>query len=143
MPKVLLFAWICARDALPTVSNLWKRGVRVEGGCLGCGSKEEDLMHVLYLCNFARLTWALSDLPCRIIEYREGGESWLRAVFEQIRGPGFDYFLTICWALWRERNNRLFEGSGCKAQEIIGWAKRSCFTHLASSQERQSRAGVG
>ncbi|KAL0419235.1 UNVERIFIED_CONTAM: hypothetical protein Sradi_1337000 [Sesamum radiatum] len=80
-------------------------GSRNKGGYLGCGSEEEDLVHVLCRCSFSRLTWALSNLPWKVVEYRDGGiEQWLRAMYWEIRGPTYDNFLTICWTpLEREK----------------------------------------
>ncbi|KAL0416762.1 UNVERIFIED_CONTAM: hypothetical protein Slati_3508100 [Sesamum latifolium] len=120
-----------------------REGTRVEGGCLGCGADTEELVHVLWQCCIARLSWALSNLPWRVIEYRAGStENWMRAAYWDLRGPEYDYFLAICWALWRERNNWLFEGSVSKAHEIVGFAKRCCITNSTSTLDVQSR-GVG
>ncbi|KAL0439758.1 UNVERIFIED_CONTAM: hypothetical protein Slati_2458800 [Sesamum latifolium] len=39
-----------------------RRGVYLDGVCLGCGFEGEDLFHVLLQCPFARLMWAMSNL---------------------------------------------------------------------------------
>ncbi|KAL0451278.1 UNVERIFIED_CONTAM: hypothetical protein Slati_1105900 [Sesamum latifolium] len=121
-----------SRNAIPTGANLRKRGIQVDGVCLfGSGQEVEDLVHVLCLCSFARLVWALSDLPWGAVAYQTGSiEAWLRSVHREIRGPEYDVFLTICWALWRNRNNRLFEGKGMQAHEIITLAKKNCLMRV-------------
>ncbi|KAL0447657.1 UNVERIFIED_CONTAM: hypothetical protein Slati_1893600 [Sesamum latifolium] len=72
-PKVILFAWKCAMDALPTTVNLE---------------------------NFARLVWAISGLPwkalsCSVVDT----EDWLRRVFWELDRREWDFFLCVCWGL--------------------------------------------
>ncbi|KAL0453322.1 UNVERIFIED_CONTAM: LINE-1 retrotransposable element O protein [Sesamum latifolium] len=59
-PKVKLFAWHVCRDALPTSSNLVRRGVQLEGVCLGAVLRGKTVP-----CSpavpFAHLVWAMSD----------------------------------------------------------------------------------
>ncbi|KAL0455808.1 UNVERIFIED_CONTAM: hypothetical protein Slati_0920000 [Sesamum latifolium] len=40
-PKVVLFAWRCIHEALPTLEQLRRRGVRVTDGCGSCNSEKE------------------------------------------------------------------------------------------------------
>ncbi|KAL0449461.1 UNVERIFIED_CONTAM: hypothetical protein Slati_1502500 [Sesamum latifolium] len=40
-----------------------RRRVEVDGMCPVCGLEEEGMEHILFDCTFARLVWALSDLP--------------------------------------------------------------------------------
>ncbi|KAL0405475.1 UNVERIFIED_CONTAM: hypothetical protein Slati_3861400 [Sesamum latifolium] len=61
-PKVVLFAWRCVQNALPTFVNLQRRGVPLSDGCGGCEADSEDIVHVLFFCNFARLVWPISGL---------------------------------------------------------------------------------
>ncbi|KAL0361034.1 UNVERIFIED_CONTAM: hypothetical protein Sradi_3787900 [Sesamum radiatum] len=56
-PKVLMFAWRCAREALPTSTSLCKPGVNLTEGCFGCLADQEDVLHVLFSCPFKRLVW--------------------------------------------------------------------------------------
>ncbi|KAL0303230.1 UNVERIFIED_CONTAM: hypothetical protein Sradi_6191100 [Sesamum radiatum] len=78
-PKVLLFAWKAARNALPTQSQLRRRGVHVDEVCSMCWGAQENRSQSL--------------------------EDWLRTIHIAIRGLEFDYFLTICWLSgWRETN---------------------------------------
>ncbi|KAL0435056.1 UNVERIFIED_CONTAM: hypothetical protein Sradi_0213500 [Sesamum radiatum] len=72
-PKVIMFAWRCAWNALPTVENLRRKGIRLEDGCVTCSSTNEDVLHVIRSCSFARLVWAVSGLPWSILA-DDGGE---------------------------------------------------------------------
>ncbi|KAL0345945.1 UNVERIFIED_CONTAM: hypothetical protein Sradi_4425800 [Sesamum radiatum] len=53
-PKVLMFAWRCVHNSLPTADNL-KRKMISTGGCAGCLAIEENIIHSLLHCSFARL----------------------------------------------------------------------------------------
>ncbi|KAL0355533.1 UNVERIFIED_CONTAM: putative mitochondrial protein [Sesamum radiatum] len=124
-PKVLMFAWRCAKDALPTSVKLCKRGIYVSDGCYGCSEIQEDLRHAMLLCPFARLVWASSGLQWSIINcWSSSSEEWFHAVFNKINGAEFDYFLSLCWAIWGARNRRIFEGYNLEATELIQMAKR-------------------
>ncbi|KAL0461452.1 UNVERIFIED_CONTAM: putative mitochondrial protein [Sesamum latifolium] len=64
-PKVVLFAWRCAHDVLPTSQRLLQKGVIISEGCGSCRCLDdhEDVMDILFFCSFARLVWAISGLP--------------------------------------------------------------------------------
>lgn len=45
----------------------------------------EDIQHSLPRCQFARVTWALSDLECRVFDkWRDSCEDWMQAVWEEM-----------------------------------------------------------
>ncbi|KAK4400546.1 hypothetical protein Sango_1160700 [Sesamum angolense] len=46
-PKVLMFAWRCCKNALPSYSKLLSRGIRLDGNCLCYNLMEDGLDHVL------------------------------------------------------------------------------------------------
>ncbi|KAL0449047.1 UNVERIFIED_CONTAM: hypothetical protein Slati_1461100 [Sesamum latifolium] len=124
-PGVLLFAWRCAQDALPTTVHLRSRGVKLDV-CCGCyGIGVEDVLHVLFHCSLARLDWAISDLAWESIDgIQTGTKDWFREVHQKLGRWDWDYLLTICWSIWKARNMRLFEGRQLDAQEIIQHARR-------------------
>ncbi|PWA81657.1 hypothetical protein CTI12_AA183240 [Artemisia annua] len=54
--KVNIFAWRARLDCLPTRVNLARRGVHVDSSsCPLCNSNEEDVHHLFFCCDFARL----------------------------------------------------------------------------------------
>ncbi|KAL0379208.1 UNVERIFIED_CONTAM: hypothetical protein Sradi_3226300 [Sesamum radiatum] len=120
--KLVLLAWRCVLEALPTSSQLWRRGVLVGDGCGGY-FEEKDLLHVLVLCDFARLVWALSRLPWRVINYNGCSvEEWFRRVYKDLGRTDWGFFLSICWAMVGARNKRLFEGRSMEEFAVIRMA---------------------
>ncbi|KAL0361132.1 UNVERIFIED_CONTAM: hypothetical protein Sradi_3797700 [Sesamum radiatum] len=122
-PKVRLFAWRCCKDALSFCSNLLARGIRLDGKCLGCYREEEGLDHILRHCSFARLIWAMSNLPWQIIS-REGlsVEDWMRHTHKHLGSGCFERFFILAWLMWINRNNRIFVGRVLDAKELVDQA---------------------
>lgn len=54
LPKVKLFILRMIHGLLPTVLNLRKRNMKVEGVCSICGNLGESAFHVFYECPFAK-----------------------------------------------------------------------------------------
>ncbi|KAL0458057.1 UNVERIFIED_CONTAM: hypothetical protein Slati_0432900 [Sesamum latifolium] len=99
-PKVRMFAWRVCRNSLPTVMNLARRGVTVSGACPWCGDESEDVLHCLLGCPFARLVWALSDLPWAYICCNDSNpEVWIRGLNRNLDGSAFARALLLCWLL--------------------------------------------
>ncbi|KAL0439623.1 UNVERIFIED_CONTAM: hypothetical protein Slati_2445300 [Sesamum latifolium] len=98
----------------------------MDDGCCVCFYPDEDVIHVLRRCSFARLVWACSDLPWKSLDCScVSVEDWFRRVFGELGSQDWALFLTICWALWGRRNQRLFEGCSLDALAIIRMARRS------------------
>ncbi|GJY65153.1 ABC transporter G family member 32-like protein, partial [Tanacetum coccineum] len=54
--KINVFAWRARRDYLPTRANLNRRGIILESSmCPLCHSEEEDINHVLFRCDLAKI----------------------------------------------------------------------------------------
>ncbi|KAL0431391.1 UNVERIFIED_CONTAM: hypothetical protein Sradi_0765100 [Sesamum radiatum] len=124
-PKVVMFAWRCAFDDLPTNVNLRRKGILVQDGCGACEPEYEDALHVLLHCRLARLVWAMSGLPWRAISHQLcNTEVWFRLVHLELRRLEWDLFLITCWALWGSRNRRLFKGGKSDAIEITNLVRR-------------------
>nr|GEY99179.1 RNA-directed DNA polymerase, eukaryota [Tanacetum cinerariifolium] len=56
--KINVFAWRAQLDRLPTRSNLVRRGVVMDSSlCPLCGLVPEDIQHVLFRCDMAKLVF--------------------------------------------------------------------------------------
>ncbi|KAL0409513.1 UNVERIFIED_CONTAM: hypothetical protein Sradi_1885700 [Sesamum radiatum] len=56
-------------------------------------------------------------------------EDWFKGVYDELDRADWDYFITICWALWWAHNQRMFEGKVVEAPEVIRLAVRFCGRH--------------
>ncbi|XP_019198943.1 PREDICTED: uncharacterized protein LOC109192695 [Ipomoea nil] len=62
-PKWKTFLWRTISDILPTTTNLLIKRVDVSPICAMCGLMDENTMHSLVLCDYARAIWDQSSLP--------------------------------------------------------------------------------
>ena len=127
-PKIRLFLWKALSDARPVSELLLARGMKCDERCQVCGREGESTNHVLFQCDIARQTWALSDFPTR-------PRGWLeRSIYENT-----SYMLSmrkrvnvdpkisrvwpwILWYLWKHRNGFLFEGKSLTPEDIASKA---------------------
>ncbi|KAL0444005.1 UNVERIFIED_CONTAM: hypothetical protein Slati_2123200 [Sesamum latifolium] len=124
-PKILLFAWKCGRNALPTLENLQRRGLAWDEVCVNCGAPSETLLHTLVFYHFLRLVCAIFHLPWRSIAQQAADtEEWMRLVHQELDQLDFAFFLLLCWALWSHRNRRIFKGMQMEATEVLDMARR-------------------
>ncbi|PAN17004.2 hypothetical protein PAHAL_3G099400 [Panicum hallii] len=88
----------------------------------------ETADHLLVNCNcsFAKIIWwnllSWMDCPCSFTQESLQLHTWwdhLRKLQAQEKRRGFDtLFMLIIWALWKERNNRLFQRQESTVQEL-------------------------
>ncbi|XP_010495246.1 PREDICTED: uncharacterized protein LOC104772313 [Camelina sativa] len=114
-PKLKVFLSKILSGALPVISKLKNRGIRLEDRCQLCGQLDETINHVLFQCFGARQVWALSDYPSPEFGYDKGSVfSNLHHLLinrdnkhwpSQLRKS----FPWIIWRIWKNRNSFLFE----------------------------------
>ncbi|KAL0433723.1 UNVERIFIED_CONTAM: hypothetical protein Slati_2706600 [Sesamum latifolium] len=129
-PKIQLFLWKVCFKALPTLSRLRMRGIQLEGGCLACNFPEEEIMHTLVFCPFARLVWVVSGVAWNLVDSKvDDAETWLRRIYLLAERSDFEQVDAICWSLWYRWNLKIFEGNELEAIEVV---------EIARSQTRDS-----
>lgn len=65
LPRIRMFLWKVMHGALPLAKILHTRISRGDPNCLMCCQGEEDMMHMLFLCPFARACWLMGPLAIR------------------------------------------------------------------------------
>ena len=128
-PKIHHFLWRCVSNCLSVAENLAHRHLAKEKSCIRCPSRVESVNHLLFSCDFARLTWAISPIPAP-----PGGE-WTDSLYRNIHyvlfsGKGQnqengEFIMTpwILWRLWKNRNDLVFKGKEYSAHQVINKAK--------------------
>nr|GEX80139.1 RNA-directed DNA polymerase, eukaryota [Tanacetum cinerariifolium] len=113
--KINVFAWRARLDRLPTRSNLVRRGVVLDSSlCPLCGLVPEDIHHVLFRCDTAKLVfrkiWRRWDLDWHDLLSFLDWNTW----FSAIRFPSRiklileEVFYVAWWHLWVYRNQSIF-----------------------------------
>ena len=117
-PKIRIFTWKACANALPTMSNLRKRGVNTDGLCPVCGLEEETIMHALCRCSAAKEIWGLwKDCPL-VIGAEPLDFSDLAMKFLEVRNPkDLEILVVAAWAIWHNRNLKVFESDSQGAEQ--------------------------
>jgi hypothetical protein len=122
--KFKMHAWLALRRRCWTADRPRRRGLPTHITCPLCGSREETLDHITFLCPFAVAIWtgAVTRLKLPNIvpsENAEIGEWWLAVVtrFAAVeRRTANSFIMLVMRTLWLERNARVFERSSTTVQ---------------------------
>ena len=140
-PKVTLFLWLLLRKKLLTWENLRGRGVIGLSICVMCSSEEETSNHLLDVCEITDRLWErgrdvfkrsarIKGCPNKTIE------NWPRKPYKnEILNrmwelfPGF-----LMWEVWKERNQRIFEGKYKREEDLFNRVKAHIKETLRNSK---------
>lgn len=103
-PRVLNVVWRAVSRCLPTLLQLYQKRVPINTQCPVCLSGEESIFHILVLCPFAGSCWS-QIFPGMHLPQVQDFESWLGAIFEMNDQNRNAEVVSVCWALWRARND--------------------------------------
>nr|GEU30160.1 RNA-directed DNA polymerase, eukaryota [Tanacetum cinerariifolium] len=113
--KINVFAWRAQLDRLPTRSNLVRRGVVLDSSlCPLCGLVPEDIHHVLFRCDTAKLVFHRIcrwwDLDWHDLLSFSDWNAWFSAIrlLSRIKLILEGVFYVAWWHLWVYRNQSIF-----------------------------------
>jgi hypothetical protein len=123
-PRVAFFVWTAVHSKILTLDNLGRRGLVVVNRCWLCESDVESVDHLLLHCAVARDLWTTFFARfglCWVMprSVKELLASWWTA--GRTRSAVVWKMVPHCilWCIWRERNNRCFEGVSRTREELI------------------------
>ena len=127
-PRVEVFLWLAVAEKISTVDNLRKRRIMSEAisdTCVLCGKEKETITHLFLHCEFASCIWQSFFKKCGISwclprALSELMEAWRSGPF---KGVGLILWrlipFSILWSIWKERNNRIFNGKSKDREDIV------------------------
>ncbi|KAL0313476.1 UNVERIFIED_CONTAM: putative mitochondrial protein [Sesamum radiatum] len=128
-PRVRIQVWRFCHEAIPSMDNLAKRNQGVDTTCVFC-KEVETIKHVLWECHFARMVWALSNIPRSQLDvWTEGTAAWFSSVVQRLDKKEGGRFVTICWALWQNRNKKRMEGLDQEPLKLVREALNLLFQY--------------
>ncbi|XP_019152213.1 PREDICTED: uncharacterized protein LOC109149044 [Ipomoea nil] len=107
-PKWRMFIWKAINDILPTTNNLRSKRVDVSPLCAVCGVENEDVMHALVFCDYAKAIWTQSNLPSPSIVTNVFYE-WFDELLNILDSYGIPYAAAILYYLWKARNGAVWD----------------------------------
>ncbi|KAK1660759.1 hypothetical protein QYE76_048918 [Lolium multiflorum] len=94
-PKVRMFAWKLAKNALATQMNKKRRHMETMGTCPVCNQEDEDSFHAMIRCPHAKALWQIMhscwDLPDVEMLFNSGPE-WIFDVLLELNEVGILVF---------------------------------------------------
>lgn len=124
--KCRFILWMLMHDRLKTKQFLIQRGMVVDSSCLLCANGVEDCQHLFFSCTFSADVWR--QIWLKFLGIRRSPRAWrcdLNWYRYMCRGrnSGSKNFklLLACtiYALWKERNDRLFHKGHRTVSEVI------------------------
>lgn len=116
-PTVRVFAFLLLQGRLLTHDVMLHRGIHCESRCAVCQNcSMETSLHLFFRCSFSRRVWTRLNclLGISIIHFGDSVQaivdnSWSWCKNRCSRNKWGSYFFSICWYLWRGRNQKIFE----------------------------------
>ncbi|WMV30999.1 hypothetical protein MTR67_024384 [Solanum verrucosum] len=113
-PKAIFTQWLQAQNRLLIKDRMLKWKMQVEPVCVMCNQEEETRDHLFYDCIFARMLWR------RLLQWINQNSSSNVIVSQQwiiVKTKGKNpqaqalklIYAEYIYALWKERNTRIFE----------------------------------
>ncbi|GKV19445.1 hypothetical protein SLEP1_g29706 [Rubroshorea leprosula] len=125
LERIKVFLWSAYKDILPTKENLRKRWVDIDNYCLVCGEMTETGVHVLKDCQFARAVWLGSQLNLRVADLQvDSFAEFFDTVALAVDQSKLELFGLVCWSLWNNRNDILWESKRQQPQQVCEMAVR-------------------
>ncbi|KAH9686559.1 Receptor-like protein 35 [Citrus sinensis] len=123
--KVKHFIWRALINVLPSADNLLSRKVDVSLICPICSTANESVYHCLVECLFAQSCWLLSSLGT-------GGRcssffDWIEQIFIKCCKEECNLAVMVCWKLWLNRNDKVWNGHNGCAQSLVNAAGHYLF----------------
>lgn len=113
--KVRVCLWKACINILPTRARLVSRHVPITQNCVLCDGASETVEHICRDCPYVsevigthpQLSLLVSSLPLSTeVSFGE----WLVDISLQLSSTLFEVLLMLIWAIWKERNARVWDG---------------------------------
>lgn len=114
--RIQFFMWTVVMGKISPMDNLQRKGFILPSICLLCYQEVESVSHLLLHCLFSREIWGgimrdfgislvfPMDLMALLTGWRITALSALGRRFWRLVPTA------VCWAIWSERNSRVFDG---------------------------------
>ncbi|CAI0460668.1 unnamed protein product [Linum tenue] len=122
--KVCFFLWTLSHSKLRTIDKLKSWGLNLANRCDLCKCQEETADHLFVDCTFAREVWFGISRACPLVEPPSGDivtvlHSWPSRVPDNVNSWfSFAALHSVCWHVWRERNQRIFNDCSSPARVV-------------------------
>ncbi|XP_074266747.1 uncharacterized protein LOC141590029 [Silene latifolia] len=135
-PKHAAIGLLACQNKLPSVDNLQQRGMSLANRCVLCESPEETTSHLFFNCSYSFGIWIS---VCNRISWQSPPSSlahmlqWCKH-YNKVKARGKLVrrvaLVTTLYALWRERNSRIFQGKSTSSSNLSQQIGHSIATRM-------------
>ena len=115
--KIKIFLWFLQRGVILTKDNLARKNWKGSQKCIFC-NMNETIQHLFVNCPFAKMIWRIIFYATNLSQPRSIGHmfgTWLHNQHKRIRGSIWVGVAAMCWAIWRCRNDVIFNKIKCNS----------------------------
>ena len=123
--KVKHFIWRALLNILPTADNLLPMKVKVFPICPICSAANEFVLHCLMECLFSQSCWLLSSIG--FVRSYSSFFEWIEQMFNRCSKEECKLAMMVCWRIWLNRNDKVWNGHSSRAQNLVNAAGRYLF----------------
>lgn len=137
-PKVLNLVWRALANCLPVLTLLQLRHVPVSTLCPDCRNEVESSFHALVGCQFARQCWRVINIHIQV-DHEQSFSEWLEGELRRRVGKDRALVVTVCWAIWRARNEKVWNNKASLVNNVVATSKEF-LTQWTAAQGRSTKA---
>lgn len=110
VPRVRLFVWKLAQNGLPLAKTIASRTSQGEPICANCLQGDENSIHMIFDCPFARACWFAGPLNLQtdIVVTQPDIKHVLQNLAANLTDEQWSQALNITWSIWRVRNDMAY-----------------------------------
>ncbi|KAJ1433914.1 Reverse transcriptase zinc-binding domain [Sesbania bispinosa] len=126
--RAKLLMWRVLRGCLPVRTNLQRREVKCPATCPLCEEGLENEFHAFYGCRHNIQCWKESGCWREMETVVWESEGYQEATFHLLRSSPLSQkreFVLMVWALWKQRNIKVWEGELKSVQDTTWHAKET------------------
>lgn len=135
-PKVRMFMWKVVRNWVACRENLFRRKCSPNPTCQICNDASESIEHLLFHCPWSKAVWFGSGKAFWVFHNEiRAVDKWMEDILcgclsketsKEVVGDIFQ----ICWAIWKARNNFVFNSRKPVPEEVIEQARKASMDYL-------------
>ncbi|XP_078152638.1 uncharacterized protein LOC144547828 [Carex rostrata] len=142
VPRVRLFVWKLIQNGLPLNMTIASRTSQGDPTCPSCSQGDENPLHLIFNCSFARSCWFGS--PLAIMSDALDTDGTVKSAFINLAAitdkESWTEALNTCWAIWRTRNDKAYAGKSPTFQQFskyLSQMRNECTIAFAGDKVRQ------
>lgn len=120
--KMKTFMWKALSGILATKYQLRMRRVAVNEWCPVCKAEPESIFHILVQCQVAKACWEYLSL-CSNSQVSTNFVQWFMGAAEMHKKEDLQLIGSICWSIWSNRFQIVWNQRGVEFVQIIESAK--------------------